>query len=496
MLPQPLERVSVPQAALWGAARVVAEEHPEYWGGLVDLDPRAGWLDCAAALVAQLRASDNEDQIALRGSQRFVLRLTAARGAEHLPPSEFVWRADAAYLITGGLGEVGLHIARTMAAHGVRRLVLIGRTALPARDQWADLDPQHPMAGRVLAVRELESAGVAVHVAALDVSDERQLRAFLDRYTKEAWPPIRGVVHAAGELRNQLSGEMTPATFDAVVRPKIEAAQVLDRLLPGLDLFVLFSSTGAFLAQSGQANYAAANAGLDAIAHDRRARGLVAQSIGWGVWENTGLVKGYAGERNVDGMARHGIGAFPPSEGAGLFAWLCGRSTTSVAVVPIDWPQFGRTRSGRRGELFSDMLTGASGDVSPSALATALLEANPAQRRPILQNVVAHIVGRVLKVAPAQLDTRKALGAMGLNSLMAMELHNRLETVVGRPLSATLAWNYPTVDALVEFLAGFGPEPSRSETVPAPVHGQIDDAVSHVAALSDEEAALALRSRR
>jgi phthiocerol/phenolphthiocerol synthesis type-I polyketide synthase B len=493
VLSQPLERVSIPQAALWGSARVIAEEHPEYWGGLVDLDPRLGWADDASALVAQLMASDNEDQVAVRGDQRFVLRLIAAQ--EHRPANGFAWRTDAAYLITGGLGEVGLHIARTMAAHGVRRLILIGRTALPPREQWADLDPRHPMAARVQAVRALETSGVAVHVASLDVSDEAQLRAFLERYVNEGWPPIRGVVHAAGELRNQLAGEMTPAVFDAVVRPKVEGARLLDRLLPDVDLFVLFSSTGAFLAQPGQANYAAANAGLDAVAHDRRARGLSAHSIGWGVWENTGLVKGDAGERNVSGMARQGIGAFAPAQGAALFAWLCTRSTASVAVLPIEWSVFARSRSGRRGELFSDIQGASAADVSTSDVATTLLGADSQRRRQILHGVVRQTVGRVLKIAPAQLDARKALGAMGLNSLMAMELHNRLETAVGRPLPATLAWNHPTVDALVEYLAGSGPEQPRHEAERVVAEPRPGDAVSHVAALSDDEAALALRAR-
>ena len=132
----------------------------------------------------------------------------------------------------------------------------------------------------------------------------------------------------------------TIARFDAVVRPKLVGAQLLDRLLPDLDLFMMFSSTGAFLAQPGQANYAAANAGLDALALDRRARGLPAMSIAWGVWENTGLVKNEAGSRNVGEMARQGIHSFTPDRGAAMFAWLCGQSQPTTVVLPMDWAAF------------------------------------------------------------------------------------------------------------------------------------------------------------
>ncbi|NIM40823.1 MAG: SDR family NAD(P)-dependent oxidoreductase [Hydrogenophaga sp.] len=481
-------RVAVMPAALWGSARVLAEEHPERWGGLVDRDPAA--RGDAASLAHHLLAADGEDQVALRGGYRFVARLRALEPAP--APTSAPWRADASVLITGGLGGIGLLLAAELVRQGARRLILMGRTALPPRATWAALDASSPAGRRVAAVRALEAMGASVHLAAVDVGDENQLCTFLDAYAAEGWPPIRAVVHAAGALDNHLVSAMDGAAFGAALQAKLHGARLLDRLLPDLDLFVLFSSTGALLAQAGQANYAAANAGLDALALDRRARGLPAISIAWGVWADTGLVHDEAGQRNVAEMNRQGIAAFAPARGLALFHALIASDETTPVVLPIDWARFAQARAGRRSPLFTELQPDAA---ALPASGEALAEATPAQRRQALEAVVKEAVGKVLKVAPARLDPRKALGAMGLNSLMAMELRNRLEAALGRPLSATLAWNYPTVEALSAHLAGDGP-PEPIAVADEPSAAALEAPVLQVAGLSDDEAALALRGNR
>jgi acyl transferase domain-containing protein/acyl carrier protein len=487
------DRACLTQAALWGAARVIAEEHPELWGGLIDLPAQRPFEDEVAAVIAEVRASSGEDQVAIRDRQRFVLRLAPLDRST--PTDEaWQWRPDGAYLLTGGLGEVGLHLAGAMAAEGARRLILAGRTGLPPREQWSQLSDSDPRARRVAAIRELEAQGVAVHVAAVDVADEERLTAFLAQYAAEAYPPIRGVVHAAGALDNKLVRDLDEASFEGVMRAKLHGAQLLDRLLPDLDLFVLCSSTGAFLAQPGQANYAAANAALDAIAHNRRRRGGRALSIQWGVWQDTGLVKDAAGQRNVAEMARQGVRAFTPEQGRSAFAVLIRTGAASAAVLPIDWATFGQARAGRR-RLYADVLANLSTAprTSPSQ-AEMLAETDPIKRRQILESIVRDAATQVLKVVPSRLDSRKALGDMGLNSLMAMELRNRLEASLGRSLSATLAWNYPTVDAIVQYLAS---DTDAKPAAPSP-HDELparSNSLLEVNELSDEEAALALRSR-
>jgi acyl transferase domain-containing protein len=469
------QRLPIGQAALWGAARVLAEEHPELWGGLVDLDPSLTWESSVQTLMTHLIRPDGEDQVALRGNRRHALRLMRYR----MPPrrhTPLAWRSDAAYLISGGQGDIGLHLARMLVAQGARRLILLGRTALPPREQWSNLAPDHPLAQRVIAIRGIEAMGAAVHAVAVDVADEAAMRAFLESYRAEAWPPIRGVIHAAGSFDNRLASGMDRAAFDSVLEPKLRGAQVLDRLLPDLDLFVLFSSTGAFLVQPGQANYAAANAGLDALALDRRARGLPAQSIAWGVWQGTGLV-----------------------------AWLCGCDEPALAVLPIDWGTFRKARAGREMVMFRVLTTEVAAGPQPTDAATVaerLKSASATERRALLDAIVREIVGKVLKLAPARIDPRKAFGAMGLGSLMAMELRNRLEAVLGRSFSATLAWNYPTVEALVAHLAGAEPAgnaPMAKVTeaaVSASASSSLGAALEQVVELSDDEAAMALLGRR
>ena len=186
-------RVSVDQGAMWGAARVIAEEHPDLWGGLVDLDPSASPIAGVALLVRHILSRDGEDQIALRGERRFVLRLGSGHGEGR--PKAFQWRPDSTYLITGGFGDIGLLVARAMAAQGARRLVFMGRTPLPPRAEWNAIAPESEIGRRIAGVRGLEALGVAVQIAAVDVSDETQLSAFLDGYRSEGWPPIRGVIH-------------------------------------------------------------------------------------------------------------------------------------------------------------------------------------------------------------------------------------------------------------------------------------------------------------
>jgi len=477
------ERLSVDHAATWGTCRVIAEEHPDLWGGLVDLGPNAPNAGDAPSVVRHILAGDGEDQVAIRDNRRFVLRL--ARKTLDESKGTFRLRHDAAYLITGGLGDMGLHLAKTMAHCGARRLILMGRSPLPPRDTWAGMDPSTSAGQRVSAIRALEADGVAVHVAHVDVSDEPALRAFLDKYKAEAWPPIRGVVHAAGVVDDCLTNSISPAHFSRTLAPKLHGAKHLDRLLPDLDLFALMSSMATFLPHSGQANYAAANAGLEALALNRRVGGVPATSICWGAWKDTGMMKG-SGAQKLAELAREGIQTMPPKHAAGLLTWLCASGESSIAVLRIDWSLFKKARVARNHPIFADTIA----DAAPT-----LDQVVTAQSEESLGQIVRKAVGAVLKISPSHLDPRKPLGTMGLTSLMAIELRNILEGALKRPLSATLAWNHPTIEALVEFLDAGSSKPSKMQ-VPASDSASTPKAIELAALsnLSDAEALAALRN--
>jgi len=481
--PNSRELLSIDHAATWGTCRVIAEEHPDIWGGLIDLDPKAFGTGDVSVAVHHVVARDGEDQVAIRGNRRFALRL--ARKALDASKGTFHLRQDSAYLITGGLGDMGLHLAKTMADYGARRLILMGRSPLPPRDRWASIDPSTSAGQRVTSIRALEADGVAIHVACVDVSDESALRAFLDSYHAEAWPPIRGVIHAAGVVDDCLTNSISPAHFSKTLAPKLKGAQHLDRLLPDLDVFALMSSMATFLPHSGQANYAAANAGLDALALNRRVRGVPATSICWGAWEDTGMMKG-SGAQKLAELAREGIQTMPPPQAAGLLTWLCASGEPSVTALRIDWSLFKRARIARNHPIFADTIA----DTAPTQdqIATARNEDS-------LGQIVRKAVSTVLKIAPSRLDPRKPLGTMGLTSLMAIELRNILEGALKRPLSATLAWNHPTIESLVEFLDAGSSKPSEMQL-------QASDSASKPKAielaalsnLSDAEALAALRN--
>ncbi len=341
--------LSADQAALWGAARVVAEEHPELWGGLIDLEPASPIDGQARVLVRHLLAGDGEDQVAFRGEERFALRLARLDPPD---PGHHGWRSDGAYLITGGLGGIGLKLASWLADRGVRRLILAGRSPLPPREQWLSPDHDKLTASRIAAIRSLEARGVAIQIESLDVADEAQLVAFAERYQREAWPPIRGVFHLATHFENSLAERMTRQVFEQVVDSKLTAARFLDRVFPEVERFIAFSSIMAYLPQAGQANYAAANAGLEVIAANRRARGLEAVAIAWGPWKGVGLLRKERVTNAVAEMERQGIRDLSPESALGMLSWLIAADRSLAVAAKFDWMAFRTNRGDGRGRSF------------------------------------------------------------------------------------------------------------------------------------------------
>ena len=219
------------QAPLWGLGRVVAQEHPMFWGGLMDLEPRASLLeDVARQLWKEISVANGEDQIAFREGRRYVGRLVRKRRSDSFE-APLKWRTDGSYLVTGGLGDLGLAVARWMVEQGARRLILMGRSQLPPRSQWNSAQPGSRLAHQIAAIREIEALGASVHLAAVDVAEEVQLSTFLDRFRAEGWPPIRGVVHAAGVLHDGLLVQLDAAALNSVLQPKMIGGWLLHRLL-------------------------------------------------------------------------------------------------------------------------------------------------------------------------------------------------------------------------------------------------------------------------
>jgi acyl transferase domain-containing protein/acyl carrier protein len=446
------------QAPLWGLGRVIAQEHSPFWGGLVDLETGCPPNDAALQLWAEISNRGREDQVALRQGHRLVARL-ARKPTAREPKTPLRWRSDGSYLITGGLGDLGLRVAGWMVAQGARRLILLGRTVMPARSSWNSLEAGEAgglLARQIAAIRKFEALGVSVHLVSADVADENQLSAFLEQFRAEGWPPIRGVVHAAGVLRDGLLLQLDAAAMNAVMRPKMLGGWLLHRHFrkAPLDFFVVFSSTGSLMGQPGQGNYAAANTFLDALAHHRRAQGLPALCINWGPWADLGFAHTEGGRRLTKSLALLGIHSLPPDRALELMERLLNEDATQVAAISVNWRQYREYYAGTESALLSrigSQQAAVPSENIPKLIHKVMVDMDPSQRAQLLRTYVSEQVARVLGLSAGQLDVEQPLTNLGLDSLMAIELKNRIFSDLGI--------NIP----MVKFLQGFSVAQASSQ---------------------------------
>ncbi|HLL56194.1 MAG TPA: thioester reductase domain-containing protein [Myxococcaceae bacterium] len=336
-------------------------------------------------------------------------------------PLEFA--EEATYLITGGMGGLGLQVAQWMLSRGARHLVLMGRHA-PSPTAQAAID----------AMRRTQGAEVAVVKA--DVADERQVAGVLTAIARKL-PPLKGIFHAAGFLDDGILLQMTPERFKAVMAPKVQGAWNLHALtqeLP-LDHFVLFSSAASVLGSPGQANYVAGNAFLDALAAHRQALKLPVLTVNWCPWTEVGLA---ARPDRAGRLAVRGLGSISPKEGIPVLERLLRQSLGQVAVMPFDvqqWEKF--YPQARQLQLFAELAraqkeTPAVTSAAPTKTARqALLAASADKRESWLQDYLREQVSKALRLPAGKLDARTPLNKLGIDSLMAVELNNRIEADLG-----------------------------------------------------------------
>ncbi|REE98557.1 non-ribosomal peptide synthetase/type I polyketide synthase [Thermomonospora umbrina] len=436
-------------ASAWGIGRVLAhQESTAHRGKLIDLDPSGG-DDPAAEAEALLREVSvaDEDEIALRDGRRLTGRL---RPADLDRPLPLRLRPDGSHLVTGAFGALGRLVCRLLVRRGARRLILVSRRGLPERDRWREAAPGSRTARDIAFVRELEALGAHVLVAPFDVTDEDALTAWLDDHRRSAQPPIRGVFHLAGHVRDTLVPEMDRETFLAVHDPKVVGARLLHRHLGDepLDHFVLFSSIASVLTTAGQTNYAAGNAFLDALAHHRRARGLPALSLNWGPWatgmiEELGLIDHY---RNSRGMS-----SLSPDAGMAVLERVIGQDRAQLLVATVvDWPVF-LAWYATPPALVSELAAASAGPATEQegGFAAAFRDADEEGRRALLTGRFTELVAGVLRVRPEQVDPSAGLGALGLDSLLAMELRARISADLGVALPVVALLSGAPVGELV-----------------------------------------------
>ncbi|GGV69374.1 polyketide synthase [Streptomyces longisporoflavus] len=429
------------QSQTWGLGLAVGLEHPDRWGGIVDL-PATPDARTATRLAATLAGQADEDQLAVRASGVSVRRLTPAPA----PAATAAWRARGTVLITGGTGAIGGHVARWLAGNGAEHIVLTSRSGANA-----------PGAQELEA--ELTGLGVKATVAACDAADRAALADLFARLDADG-TPVRSVFHAAGTVPSLPLADTDTSDLAYALAAKAVGAAHLDELCAGreLDAFVLFSSGSAVWGSGELGAYGAANAFLDGLAQRRRTEGLPATSVSWGMWAGGGMVTGDLDDQ----LRRRGLRPMRPELAVGALATALATGETTVTVADIDWarfaPGFTAARSRPLISEIPDVVALAAQDAveqpaSGGALAdrlTGLADAD--QYRLLLDLVRGHAATVLGHEGPGTVTPDRAFRELGFDSLTAIELRKRLNTATGVRLPATVVFDHPTPDALARHL--------------------------------------------
>ncbi|MEO1297773.1 MAG: alpha/beta fold hydrolase, partial [Cyanobacteria bacterium J06636_16] len=434
------------QAPLWGMGSAIALEHPDLWGGLVDLETAIASPDTsdietstAIALLNHITQTTAEDRVAFRQGQRWGARLCPLPSPE-TNSAPVTIQSDGTYLITGGLGALGLQVAKSLVRQGAKTLVLLSRRGER---------PEH-----LAALTPLRQAGVTVQVEAVDVAVVEEVTDLIQDI-QAALPPLRGIIHAAGTLADGLLASQTWMQYQTVLRPKVEGAWNLHQATQNikLDFFVLFSSAASLLGSPGQSNYAAANAFLDALAYTRRQQGRPAQTINWGPWQDTGLATQQA--QTIQRLSSRGVQSFTPKEGVHLLETVLNHGRTlppQVGVVQVDWTALLSQLPLDPIPAFFEALAGEEVQKTTSDWSATLTELTMVDRVQHLQRYLQAEITQVLGHAEAIVVDQNLLD-MGLDSLMVMDLLALCKRDLGITLYPREVFEHPTVEALSCYLA-------------------------------------------
>jgi len=463
--------VSVAQAQVWGLGRVAALEYPQRWGALIDLPADGVLAGRTAGWLRSILAGDSgEDQVAIRAGgvvARRLVRTCAGNQAQ-------TWRPAGAALVTGGTGALGGHVARWLAGRGASHVLLTSRRGITA-------------AGATALAARVSGAGAAVTVAACDVADPADLRGLWARLTA-AGIAIRAVLHTAGVLDDGVLDALTPARFETVLAAKATAAACLDELAgDDVEAFVLFGSISGAVGAPGQGNYAAANAALDAIAERRRARGLPATSVSWGLWRGGGMADDAVTAR----ASRGGITAMSPRLAVtALGQVLADGAETLPVIADVDWAAYAPGLTAWRPSPLLAEITEASQAIQAATaqqaaglglLAERLDGLPAAEQEQVVLEVICQVAAAVLGYVSAdEVRPGVVFRDLGFDSLTAVEFRNQLGAMTGLLLPATLAFDYPTPLMLAQWLRA---ETAGEEAATlAPILAGLDQLESNLAA--------------
>lgn len=485
---QESDGVDATQSPMWGFGKSIGMEHPELWGGLLDLPQDADVSP--EELMATLACGDVEDQVALRDGRRWVARLAPRTVKAEL--HSLAMDANSSYLVTGGLGGIGLEMANRLVQRGARHLILNGRRA--------------PSEVAREAIVDLQEQGCKVQVIQGDVSLEADVIRLLDEIQSSKLPPLKGIIHAAGVDAVARMSDLDHTGLRRTLAAKMGGGYLLDRLTSQrnieLSLFVCTSSISAVWGSVGQGAYAAANAFLDALVDQRRARNMAATSINYGPWSKVGM--GTANDEGIAWLKSRGIRPLDPQIALNGMEMVVADDMDGTVVADINWSLFRELAELQRPRPLFEKLGGSESDQEedgpdPAALKliSQLTEAAPAERVGLLKQVIRNEVARVLQKPADELDDDVGIFDLGMDSLMAVELSTALSRKIGHKLPATTVMDHPDIESVTNYIIEKvlvlpGGKDAKHSQPPVPAEPEPDTTEKEVGELSQQEVETAL----
>ncbi|MEL7406510.1 MAG: alpha/beta fold hydrolase [Cyanobacteria bacterium J06558_2] len=421
---------AVSASCLWGISQAIALEHPELWGGIVDLSPQPE-SDEAVQLFQAINDNPQEDRLAVRGRELYVARLYKS---EPKPSKAFTLDHNGAYLITGGLGALGLQLAQWLVSQGAKHLILLGRSK--------------PKSSAKLTIEELQHQGFTLDISQADITDYQALKKIISSYDLTSPTPLKGIVHAAGVLDDGLLAGQTWSRFKGVIDPKVKGAWNLHQATQGmqLDFFVLFSSVASLIGSPGQSSYSVANAGLDAIARYRQGLNLPAVAINWGAWGGGGMAVN-------QGFKVKGLDLIEPSAALSALEQVLASELPQIGVISADWSRLSQQFPYlQQSNYFSELVTVAETEQT-AVIFEELLTTPEAERPRYLTQYLTQAIAAILQIPAANLAQDVSLLDLGMDSLMVMEAINQLKADLKLILYPREFYERPQINDLAAYLA-------------------------------------------
>lgn len=436
----------IAQAPVWGFARTLYLEHPQLRGGIIDL--QTGQSDVDETLMAQLCLPQQEKAVAIRNNQRYIAQLTPLDISTAKP---LMLRDDGIYLITGGLGGLGLKTCQWLIDQGIKEIYLLSRRGLPPRSQWQALGCDDKHYTKVQSIMAMEKEGINIVVESVDIRDT----AALERLLASLENPLRGIIHAAGVNWFGKIAELDTQKMQQTLQTNISATWALHTLSEkaDLDCFILYSSVSALWGSVELAHYTAANHFLDALANYRCANNLPALSLDWGPWDEVGMS---ANESEKPILEKLGFQLMAPQAALNAMEQLLSLKRPQAMVGGIDWRRFKAFIDfSLAPSLFAHVKSECDSEEMISSSDSVAKIANMPQEEALamIDTIIRNQLSAVMLIDSIDtLDENHRFNFLGMDSLMAISFAAQIEQYIGLKMPTTLAYNYPTIKDVRSFI--------------------------------------------